>query len=224
MNILVLGDGLLGSEIVRQTNWNYISRKKNQLDITSFEKFIKGKYDVIVNCIANTDTYSEDKDSHWNTNYVFVDKLVDYCNKKDIKLVHISTDYIYTNSKECSSETDVPIHDDNWYSYTKLLSDGLVQLRCKNYLIVRCSHKPKPFPYENAWVDQIGNFDYVDKISELIIKLIEKNSFGVFNLGTEIKSIYDLAKRTRQVTKSNSPVYVPKNITMNLNKLKENLI
>ena len=27
LKVLVLGDGLLGSEIVKQTNWDYISRK-----------------------------------------------------------------------------------------------------------------------------------------------------------------------------------------------------
>ena len=29
-NKLVIGDGLLGKEIVRQTNWDYISRKKTE--------------------------------------------------------------------------------------------------------------------------------------------------------------------------------------------------
>ena len=33
LNVLVLGDGLLGSEIVKQTEWNYISRKSGTLDI-----------------------------------------------------------------------------------------------------------------------------------------------------------------------------------------------
>ena len=63
------------------------------------------------------------------------------------------------------TENDIPIHSDNWYSYTKLLADAYIELRSKNYLICRETHKPKPFPYESAWVDQIGNFDYIDKIS-----------------------------------------------------------
>ena len=29
MKIVILGDGLLGSELVKQTNWDYISRKKD---------------------------------------------------------------------------------------------------------------------------------------------------------------------------------------------------
>jgi hypothetical protein len=29
MKVLVLGDGLLGNEIIKQTNWDYLSRKKD---------------------------------------------------------------------------------------------------------------------------------------------------------------------------------------------------
>ena len=117
MKVLVLGDGLLGTEIVNQTGWDFISRKKcgfNINDIASYYSFFS-EYDTIVNCIANTDTYSKDKESHWNVNYVFVDNLVNYCNDKNIKLIHISTDYIYTYSIENSSEDDVPCHLPTWY-------------------------------------------------------------------------------------------------------------
>jgi len=223
MNVLVLGDGLLGGEIIRQTGWDYLSRKKDFFDINNFEPFLNLSYDTIINCIANTDTYSKSKDNHWQTNCVFVDKLIDYCNENNTKLVHISTDYIYTSTNEFASESDVPIHSNNWYSYTKLISDGLVQIRSHNHLIIRCSHKPKPFPFDGAWTDQIGNFDYVDVISNLIIKLIKKGSNGVFNVGTELKTMYDLADQTKKVNPLLSPDYVPKNISMDLKKLKEEL-
>ena len=29
MKVIVIGDGLLGSELVKQTGWEYVSRKKN---------------------------------------------------------------------------------------------------------------------------------------------------------------------------------------------------
>lgn len=224
--VLVLGDGLLGSELVKQTGWDYISRKKDSFDVKNISLFYDKmkKYNVIVNCIANTDTYSDDKESHWETNYVFVDKITNFSNKNNIKLVHISTDYIYTGSIENATEDDVPVHCNNWYGYTKLLSDGLVQLQSNNYLLIRCSHKPSPFPYEKAWNDLYGNFDYVDNISKKIVKLIKNNSIGVFNVGTETKTIYDLAKKTNSNVESiQSPIYTPKNITMNLNKMNKEL-
>lgn len=221
MKILVLGDGLLGSEIINQTGWNYISRKKDGLDINKIEAFLfKHNPDIIVNCIANTDTYSKDKKSHWNINYSFVSKLINYCNEKSIKLVHISTDYVYAGSVNNASEEDVPVHCNNWYGYTKLLGDGLVQLQCNDYLLIRCTHKPTPFPYEGAWIDQIGNFDYVNIISDLIIKLINTGISGLYNVGTETKSMYEMASKTKSVSKTFTPEHVPKNQSMDINKMK----
>jgi hypothetical protein len=34
MTVLVLGDGILATELVKQTGWSFISRKKNKIDIT----------------------------------------------------------------------------------------------------------------------------------------------------------------------------------------------
>lgn len=234
LRVLVLGDGLLGTEIVKQTGWDYISRKKDGFDINDVESFpsfftevfdgvAKIKYDVVINCIANTNTYSSNKEEHWNVNYVFVHNLINTCNRLDIKLVHISTDYIYSGSIQNASETDVPVHCDNWYGYTKLLSDGLVQLVSNSYLLCRCMHKKNPFPYDSAWVDQIGNFDYVDVISSLIINLVDTESTGVYNVGTETKTMYQLASRTRTVNPINAPDKAPKNITMNIDKLNKKL-
>lgn len=218
--ILVLGDGLLGKEIVKQTSWEFVSRKKTNFDIKNLENSIPNGYNVIINCIANTNTYSDDRDSHWELNYKFVHDLITYCNLNNIKLVHISTDYVYTGSIENSSENDVPVHCNNWYGYTKLLGDSLVQLLSNDYIVFRCGHKPNPFPYDNGWVDQIGNFDYVDVISQLIIEGVNNNLSGVYNIGTEKKSIYDLAAKTKNVTPVNSPPNVPKNITMTIEKFR----
>lgn len=219
MKILVLGDGLLGSEIIKQTGWDYISRKKDGFDITKDDFDFYG-YDVIVNCVAFTNTYSNDKESNWEINYKAVADLVDYCNDYNIKLVHISTDYVYTNSISNATEEDIPIHGNNWYSYTKLLADGYVELKSLNYLILRESHKPNPFPYDNAWVDLVGNFDYVDVIASLIIDLIKLDKNGIINVGTELKTIRDLAVKTNKNVKSSlKPKNAPNDVSINIDKL-----
>jgi dTDP-4-dehydrorhamnose reductase len=41
MKVLVLGYGLLGSEIVKQTNWDFISREKDNIDFTNLESYVK---------------------------------------------------------------------------------------------------------------------------------------------------------------------------------------
>ena len=41
MKILVLGDGLLAGEICRQTNWDYISRKKDGIDFTNSKTYVE---------------------------------------------------------------------------------------------------------------------------------------------------------------------------------------
>tara|TARA_B100000287_G_scaffold165740_2_gene156305 strand:- start:3485 stop:4168 length:684 start_codon:yes stop_codon:yes gene_type:complete len=224
MSKLILGDGLLGSELVRQTGWDYISRKKDGIDFTDYDTYKKllKPYDEIINCIAHTDTYDKSKEKHWNINYRAVSDLVDICNHWNQKLIHISTDYVYSNSKSDASEDDVPVHCRNWYGYTKLLSDGYIQLKSNNYLLIRTSFKKEPFEYPEGWMIK-GNFDYTSKISQLIIKLIDSNFDGIYNVGTKTKTLYELGKKTNPNIK---PTYdyidetVPEDISMNLKKLK----
>lgn len=229
---VILGDGQLGTEIRKQTGWDYISRKKNGFDASdrwmNFDKWFGENsgtdYEMIINCIGHTNTYSEERQRHWDINYDFVVRLTDFCFKRHLMLVHISTDYVYTYSKANASEEDVPVHCSNWYGYTKLLGDAYVQLRAGEYLLIRCSFKPSPFPYEKAITSQIGNFDTTQIIASKIIDLCKNGANGVYNVGTETKTIYDLAKKTRtdvQPTDMKIHDTMPTDITMNCNKAKE---
>lgn len=222
MKTLVLGNGLLGSEIVKQTNWSYISRKDHNIEFTEPNTYLEliTSYDTIINCIAITNTYGKDKKEYYDTNYKGVADLSDICMDKNKKLVHISTDYVYAGSENFATEESLPIISSNWYTYYKVLADEYIGLKNNNYLICRCSFKPNPYPYDNAWIDQVGNFDFVDIIAKIIIDLIKKDIKGLFNIGTELKTIYELAKRTNPEVKKNlKPSHVPDNISMNLQKL-----
>mgnify|MGYP001291108171 CR=1 FL=1 len=221
MKVLILGDGLLGSEIKKQTDWDLISRKTHTFDfnqITSVYKFLKD-YDVILNCIANTDTYSKNKEDHWNVNYKAVSRLTDWCNENHKKFVHISTDFVYANNTNAPSEEEVPVHAQNWYSYTKLLADGYIELKGNDYLLIRTSFKPTPFPYDTAFTDVISNCDYVNKNASRIIDLINQKHSGIYNVGGNEKSIYELAKETHPDVKGGlSKGWMPKDVRMNCNK------
>jgi len=222
--LLILGDGKLGFELHAQMNWDYISRKMDGIDFNDISTYCNEleDYDIIVNCIAYTKTYDENKENHWNTNFKAVMDLVDFCNLKNKKIIHISTDYVYSGSESNATENNVPVHCANWYSYTKLLADGYIQARSENYLLIRTSFKPWPWPYDNAINTQVGNFDYIHKIANLIAQLITKDASGVFNVGTETKTIWYLAQQSKpDVIMSNKILHetMPTDVSMDITKM-----
>jgi dTDP-4-dehydrorhamnose reductase len=224
MKVVVIGNGLLGKEIVRLSNWDCVSRSTHDFDfadVTTVYQHIKD-YDIIINCIAHTDTYSDDKNLHWAINYKAVSRLTDWCSENGKKLVHISTDYVYANSTGLPTENDVPIHANNWYSYTKLLADGYIELKSNNYLLIRCGHKEFPFKYTGAWSDVKGNFDYVQRIADGIIRLVALQREGIYNVGSsDSHTMHDLAKESfPEVNEILSNDYTPKNVSMNCMKYK----
>ena len=120
-----------------------------------------------------------------------------------------------------ASENTVPVHGANWYSYTKLLGDSYVQLN-PEHLVLRETHKETPFKYPGAWINQVGNFDYIDTIAKIVIDLTKHGAKGLYNVGTELKNMLELASRTKsdvlpiliQQTK------VPTDVSMDVTKLK----
>ena len=214
---LILGDGLLGSEIASQTGWKVASRKLTNLDINNYSELydLISDYDTVVNCIANTDSYSTNKQEHWDVNYKFAAKLSDLCKLRAKKLVHISTEFVYANNKYPPTEEDLPLPDHTWYAYTKLLADEYIKLTNDNFLICRELHKPKLFNYSKVWNVKTSG-DRVDKIATLIIKLMNKNATGIYNVGTGDKILSDLFPNLPVVA---PPSNVPKDTRMNLTKM-----
>ena len=127
--IIILGDGILGRELSKQTGWPIASRKLGNLDIDNYNSLLDllHNYDTVVNCIANTDSYSKDREAHWDVNYRFAADLSDLCNTEGKKLVHISTEFVYANNPTPPTEDDIPIPDNTWYAYTKLLADEYIK-------------------------------------------------------------------------------------------------
>lgn len=231
MKPIILGDGLLGTELRKQTGWDFISRKSHGFDFsTDIEYYFNiiryNEYDVVINCIANTDTYGGDEQEHLSINAGRVLDLVNFCNEEKIKLVHISTDYLYTNSRTDGKESDVEVLPlDTFYGHSKKIGDMYASTLSNDSLVIRTSFKKTPFQYPTA-VPQVGNFDYVDVISKLIIQLIEKDAKGVFNVGTERKNMLSLAHRTNPFVilgEPNNPK-MPKDVSMDISKMKEFLL
>ena len=119
MNVLITGEnGQLGSELkeiyLKYTNYNFYFTDVESLDITnSFqvdEYFEINKIEFIINCAAYTavDKAEEEKEKANEVNSVAVRNLVKVCLKHDIKLIHISTDYVFDGNKNSPySEDDI---------------------------------------------------------------------------------------------------------------------
>jgi len=218
MKAAILGDGLLGTELAKLTGWDILSRKIGNFNIREFQSYILDDYEVIINCIANTDTYSKIDIGHKQVNFIFPSNLSDYCCHKGIKLVHISTEFVYAGNSSSASEDDLPIPHDSYYAKFKLLADHYISLTNSNYLICRLLHKPYPFPYDKVWNVQTSG-DTVDKIAKLVIKLIEKNATGIINVGTGKKKLKEIAPDREEI---DAPGNVPLDTSMSL--LKQNSI
>lgn len=217
MKVLILGDGLLGSELHTQTGWDVASRKLGNLNIDNhkgLDKLIK-KYDIVVNCVAHTQSYSLNQNIHRDINYRFAAGVSNICNNRSTKLVHISTEFVYAKNLKPPTEEDIPLPDGTWYAYTKLLADEFIQLTNLNYLICRGLHKPHPFPHKEVW-DVRTSGDIVQKIASIIIKLINKKANGVFNIGTGDKYLADIAPYSTLIP---APSHVPWDTRMDLTKL-----
>lgn len=90
--------------------------------------------------------------------------------------------------------------------------------------MLRGTHRETPFPYSKAFVNQIGNFCYVDTMAKLIRDVIQTGATGVYNMGTSLKTVYELAKETKpDVVPVNDTVSdtMPSDVSMDLTKLKD---
>ena len=144
------------------------------------------------------------------------------CSKLNIKLIYISTCYVYPGSKGNYSETS-PLLPINNYAWSKLGGESSVQMY-KNSLILRASITQKPFVHKAAFSDFKTNFIFHEDLISSIIKIINKK--GVINIGGNSQSVYNFAKKYNSKIKK---IYAKKifgngarvNLTMNIQKFKK---
>ncbi len=239
MYLLTGGSGILGTELQKQAPMygiNFIAPDSDELDISEEEyvyEYLRenpqlfGKIHAIVHCAAYTNVPGAEDDRfgaiqlniHGTENVVHI---LSY--SLGAKMVYISTDYVYPGIHGNYKETDFtqPV---NFYALTKLAGEAIADVN--DALIIRTSFKPnEPWPYEKAFDDLYTSADYVDVIAPKILDLIGNQESGIYNVGTERKSIYDLARRRNTKVKPMSRkeiknVHLPSDISMNLDKFNE---
>ena len=78
----------------------------------------------------------------------------------------------------------------------------------------------KPFTHKSAFKDVKTNFIFHDDFAKIFIKVI--NYRGIINIGGRTQTIYQFAKKSNKFVKRiKSKGELPKNIYMNLTKLKK---
>jgi dTDP-4-dehydrorhamnose reductase len=164
--ILVIGSkGSVGKEIINTLKLykftNYLSLNRKKVDVVkNFKKLekiiIKFKPTHIINCVAMTNILRCETESSaaYEINTIFPIKLANNIKKKNIKLIHISTEAVFRgnlkhklyNEKDISEPTTV-------YGKSKLLADQYLG-NFKNSLIIRLPLLFGP-THENQIVDRL---------------------------------------------------------------------
>ena len=129
MNILITGaKGQLGQEFKRLKDTydgNIILTDVNEIDICSLENinnYLREiKLDYIVNCAAYTDVKKAEieREKSLLINSFGVKNLVDYCEKNNTKLIHISTDYVYNSDSIDAIDEESEVDPVNYYGFSK---------------------------------------------------------------------------------------------------------
>ncbi len=230
-NILVTGsNGQLGSEIQELSSaypYTFFFTSKDDLDIShaeDVEAFIqKNAINAIINCAAYTavDKAESDADNADKINHIAVKTLAELSKRYALKLIHISTDYVFdgTNYKPYI-ESDIT-NPQSVYGRTKLLGEqALLHVNPKNSLIIRTSWVYSSYganfvktmlrlgrEKESLGViyDQVGTPTYAKDLAKVILDIlpnIQNSTVEIHHYSNEgALSWYDFAKEIMKMAK-----------------------
>ena len=231
MNILVTGSkGQVGSEIKElssNSNHNFFFTSREELDITNeqnIKDFIeKNDIKAIINCAAYTavDKAEEDKINADLVNRKAVKKLAKISKEKSIKLIHISTDYVFDGTAFRPYCEEYQTNPNSVYGQTKLDGENeMIKINPHNSIIIRTSLVYSSFG--NNFVktmlrlgkekdelgvifDQIGSPTYARDLAQTILDIlpnIKNDKVAIYNYSNEgVLSWYDFAKDIMRMAK-----------------------
>ena len=235
-NILVTGsNGQLGSEIRELSSnysYNFFFTDRNNIDITSKDSIRSfcqtNNINVIINCAAYTavDKAESDVENADLVNRKAVKKLALVSEELNIKLIHISTDYVFDGKNFKPYCEEFQTNPQGVYGKTKL--DGENEMRDinpKNSIIIRTSWVYSSFG--NNFVktmlrlgkekkelgvifDQVGTPTYARDLALTILDIIPQinnDKVEIYNYSNEgVLSWYDFAKEIMKMAKLNCKI------------------
>ena len=152
MFVLVTGaSGQLGKSLNRFVennilNHQFVFATREQLDLSNFKnvrRFIeKNQFNIIINCAAYTlvDKAQIEKEQANLVNHLSVKNIAEVARDNHIKLIHISTDYVFDGSKLASYDETDNTSPLNVYGKTKLDGENaILSIMELNAIIIRAS-------------------------------------------------------------------------------------
>ena len=137
MKILVTGaNGQLGYDVckvLKERSIDYIGTTRKDLDFTDYEMtkaFIeKMKPDAIIHCGAYTavDKAEDEESECYKVNVNGTENIANICKQNDIKMMYISTDYVFPGTGDKAYEVDDHTSPLGVYGSTKLQGENKVK-------------------------------------------------------------------------------------------------
>lgn len=218
------GNGQLGSEI-KDLEKNYPKycfyfTDIQELDITnqqSVKVFIeKNKIEIIINCAAYTSVDKAESEFEINNqiNHLAVNNFAKIAKEKNLKMIHISTDYVFDGQNYKPYVESDTVNPQSVYGETKLAGENsMLKINPQNSIIIRTSWVYSS--YGNNFVktmlrlgsereelsvifDQVGTPTYARDLAIVILEVLpqlDNNEVEVFHFSNEgVCSWYDFAK------------------------------
>ena len=230
-NILVTGsNGQLGLEIktlYSSYEYKFYFTDRKILDITNqndIRKYIiNNNIDIIINCAAYTavDKAEEDFENADKVNSIAVRNLAILSNEFGIKLIHISTDYVFDGENFKPYTEDDITNPNGIYGQTKLDGENaMIEYNLTNSIIIRTSWVYSSFG--NNFVktmlrlgkekdelgvifDQVGTPTYARDLAKAILDIVPKiknDKTEIYHYSNEgVLSWYDFAKEIMKMAK-----------------------
>ena len=222
--ILVTGsDGRFG-KILQKIDKKLIFKNKKQLNILSVKSISKNLNKYKPSHILHLAGLSRPMKIHdqninrsIDLNIVGTCNLVKEASKRGIKIIYLSTSYVYPGTKGNYSEEDA-VKPWNNYSWSKLGGECAVHMY-KNSLIIRLCMTEKPFVHNKAYANVKSNFIYQEDAAKIILRIFNKK--GIISVGGPSQTIYKFAKKNnKKIKKIFSKGEFPKRGDMSLKKLR----
>ncbi|MCK9337381.1 MAG: dTDP-4-dehydrorhamnose reductase [Arcobacteraceae bacterium] len=231
LNILVTGsNGQVGSEIKEISSsyqYNFFFTDRTNIDITKKEDIKsfceKNSINIIINCAAYTavDKAETDEINADLINRKAVKKLALISKELNIKLIHISTDYVFDGKNFKPYCEEYQTNPQSIYGKTKLEGEKeLININPKNSIIIRTSWVYSFFgtnflktmlrlgkEKESLGViyDQVGTPTYAGHLAKMILEIIPQinsQKVEIYHYSNEgVLSWYDFAKEIMRMAK-----------------------